>query len=561
MRILLICIFFAFVQPMVAQVNHTTFDLSRLENSVKQGDLQASIHLVETFFHQHGYSQHDSLVWSIEPHTTLYNYYNPSYINPVIFISAYPTKKQVWEYWGMWSKYITNDRFNARKYFKSSKRALRMAKYNVLMILSHEYGHHLADRYGVKPNVLNAHEFVADLASMALVESFPHGSELHEMQEEYTRLLTHLNALVDDASRFNGIEQNLFQDQSYPPVVFPKDTVLMTQYASAYFVRRIYLHSHNNPPKSDDLFDSLLRTRLKPYGLPRVSNVRSISSFSVVSPFDYTATTSWSRSITRYRARGGASVEELKAFGFDANGQPVHLSAVWPRKQIKEGILPIELTTATGKLLYRWHCQWDSTQSVSRIKWHGFQVNVKTNELTLLTSGVGANGERSFMLYESQEESFTLKSRPLPGDLQVGNHQLMHSDGRHLLLLNNKAVAGEKHQFYAVEVDMKMGIHHEEFLFEVPGSETWTSGWSAWFNSTSEGVLAKDQFLFLYRNGEIKIASGTGLEGNKQGGAQEFYLPKAVFLGPNTIGLIDLLPPEGDNRNRPVYFIREMRFD
>lgn len=558
----LLLIFFALISyPIIAfGQKHSTYDYNQLEATIRQGDVRGTIHQVESFFTERGYSPQDSLVWSIEPHTTLYNYYDPSYVNPVIFISNYPVKKEVWDYWNMWSRYITDGRFKPKKYFKNAKQARLMANYNVLMLLSHEYGHHLADRYGVKPGLLNAHEFNADLASIALVESFPKQSDLSRLQEKYIELIKHLNNLVDIDNRFPVLKTNLYIDQSRPTVVYPKDTALMAQYASAYFVRRIFFHENSNPHRAEKQLDSILRVQFRAWNYPSLVNVTALTTATYTSMFDYDANTSWRRSIIGYGSREGKRVEELRTYGFDTEGTPICVSAVWPREQIARAIIPIEVRSLSGALLYRWYCSWDTTRQLSGVKWHGFQLDVKSKRFSILVGEKDRVGEQRFVLYTSVEDSLYLKPIRLPKEMRPLNYRLMRVQDHKVLLLASEFGTKGMHQYACFDVDLKVDTLHRQFLFELPGPDTWLGNWTADFQSSEIGIIAREQFLLKWENGSLTRVSGTGLPGNKGNAAIEFYLPGALFMGEDGIGMIDFLPPEGTKRNRPILFLRRISY-
>jgi len=95
---------------------------------------------------------------------SIYNYYD----NLEIVVSQFPAKNRVWDYWQNWSDGLTNGAWSPRKHFKSKRRALEMANFHTLMMLCHELGHHLAQRYDVERAELNCKEYQADLACVSL---------------------------------------------------------------------------------------------------------------------------------------------------------------------------------------------------------------------------------------------------------------------------------------------------------------------------------------------------------------------------------------------------------
>ena len=62
------------------------------------------------------------------------------------------------------------------------------------------------------------------------------------LQESYNRLMLEINSNIPSKNRFSFLKADLHKYCDAIPVVFPEDSTLMPQYASAYFERRKFLH-------------------------------------------------------------------------------------------------------------------------------------------------------------------------------------------------------------------------------------------------------------------------------------------------------------------------------
>ncbi|MFT5512278.1 MAG: hypothetical protein ACI8SE_000676 [Bacteroidia bacterium] len=364
-----------------------------LHIAIKSNNFEETTELLERFYTSYDLSISHKLRWHKDSPFALYNYYNERYHVPGIAGSDFPTQSETWAYWENWSKHLIDSKWNARTFLKNEKQALEMAQYNVMMLMSHELGHHIEHRHGVCSKNLNCHEYTADMVSMALIASFPEKSKLAKYQDRYLSLIRDINNSVADSSRFDALDLDIHAQCDCIDVVFPKDSSLMAQYASAYFARRLMLDSNNRLKTSEEIVDSIFRTsqNLWDKWYPRLQAKSNIvletQNHSKMSEEDndiyaYNKILSW----------GNDWIYNINTVGYDDSGAVFTMHFEWPEKQIKRALISFPIIDKNENKYFNWYYYPDSTTAVTDFKFLGFAATDVRKDFAFLTYEEDAAG-------------------------------------------------------------------------------------------------------------------------------------------------------------------------
>jgi len=526
-RCLLICCFFANSYCISAQ----NYNEATLEKSICSGNWQGTIKQLELFFRGYEVSVHDSLNWHTEHFTNLINYYNNSRLSPAIVVSDFPSRDSVWEYWQNWSDLLTNSNWDPKKSFKSKKEATRLAQYNVLMLLSHELGHHLVHRYRKNKGGLNCQEYLADLASMALISSFRKNGYLSKLQSKYLILINEINSSIPLDSRFDNISFNLHNNCDSLRVVYPADSSLMPQYASAYFVRRLYMDSSWGYHSAKEMIEEIYLEKHKSWlELYPSSNLKANLQGRYTNLFEYDDFLQNQRSLARWKGQK-SYISEYSGYAFTNEEIAVCWNAYIPADD-NCGSAVISVRSLDGLLINNWVVRPGELVD-NRVVDIDVWINGKSNDLHMLVH-YRYSEKDSLVLYSSNGSS-VLISNLLFVTLNQGRYDLVSVTDSEAVILKSDISERGNIQFKEIRIDKSAYKIEESDLFKVDISNAYTTYWEASANEHKEYLVAINGYLISCKNKEINTVAGTGIMGYKLD-LKEFSYPRALSnLGGNVL--------------------------
>lgn len=536
---------------------YSQFDENKLYKAVKKGDWNGTTDQLERYFDDLGVSIHDSLLWIPKKPQTLYNYYDSRLKYPGIVAARYPSRKEIWDYWNYWSAKLTDSTWNAKKYFGSKSKAKKMAYYNVLMLLSHELGHHLADRQNVTPKNLNCHEYVADMASIALIMGYSDESKFKLLQESYNRLMLEINSNIPSKNRFSFLKADLHKYCDAIPVVFPEDSTLMPQYASAYFERRKFLHKDFGYKNPRELVKEVFLTNhmsfLRKY---KRLNTDCLLRNDVVEPFRHPSTIAFQRGIDQMLFRENR-VYEVNGYYLDAKRAPMNYKMIIPSNLVKGSLVNLELSDWEGKLHYRWHYYPKETRSIIDIEGYGIVCDQADGKINMLTIEEDKNKTELF-LYRNQA-GLRLKKEALNIVADEGRFNLLQADGNDLRILKSAFEPDSVLRFYLIDYDIRKKKAKGELVFEYEGASSNFVHWVADQGPDESLYLALEQYLLKIKGTTVKTIGGTGIQGNKHKGnsttLSEFGYARDLHFSAKGVRMIDERIESNSERN--TLFLRD----
>jgi hypothetical protein len=213
------------------------------------------------------------------PFTEIVNFYDNSSVS--ISVAAMPTPSQVESYWANWNRVLANGKWNSKKFFRNKQEMYTLARYNVLVLTAHEYGHYFDFRYNVsgyqstgfglssgKP--LNCTEYLADKFAVAFINHLSSEKRFAALRGRYLALITSFNSSIPAKNRivstsFEQLEKNCSSIKIAQNGVTSNGEVskeFFRSYVSAYFARHRALLGHKNFPSLPNLIQQTLTSRL-----------------------------------------------------------------------------------------------------------------------------------------------------------------------------------------------------------------------------------------------------------------------------------------------------------
>ncbi|MCB0734998.1 MAG: hypothetical protein KDC76_10465, partial [Bacteroidetes bacterium] len=368
------------------------------------------------------------LEWHESDLNQLYNYYDSRFTNPSIFVSTYPTKKNVWTYWQFWSDALTNGSWNPRKHFKSKRAALQMARYNVLLLMAHEFGHHLAERFDVERSPLNCKEFDADRVAYALASDLEHEKSFNGYLSRYRQLLTAINAHIPSEHRFHFSDTtNLIESCSSIAVQYPSDTIQMLQYASAYFARWDFMITTKMNP--DDVFSQLLWQNDREFRkkFPQITNGSVLSETEFTDHFRADFDYRFKRGVKLLGSWGESddNIALLNSYGIDSSGNVFNVQ-VNANKYVSPGDLwDVRCYDTTGNLRAFWITSPPITDTFQYLEIESVAIQSVGDDLMLLVSMYNTYDQRDQRLFMLVPDAYKVRlnwieiSATLPNNIRV----------------------------------------------------------------------------------------------------------------------------------------------
>lgn len=539
---LLICLFLCST-CFKSSAKNKSFD-KLLYEAIRSNDYNRTTELLEWHFRSNGLSISERLYWNQASPFALYNYYNNNAKRPVISVSRYPTKYQLSTYWKTWSKHLTQSNWDPDSFFKNQKDAMTMAQYNILMLLSHELGHHLAHRHNIKMEPLNCHEYLADMASMSVVASFPEKSKMATLQNRYLELMASINNAIPASDRFDVQELDIHANCECVPVEYPRDSSQMSQYASAYFVRRLMLANNPRFKTSEAICDSIFKKFQLGWEnkYPRLS--AQIIGYEVAedrtrmgdagsSIYDIYAIQMW----------GAERIHRVNSSGYTDSGELYTVQLNWPEKMVKDGLQNVRILNQNGSHYFDWHYYPDTTEVVEYLTFMGFVGTDVRKDFSFLTYEEDVSGNGHYCLY-SQSRGYLLKKEILHIE------EVLHKDGDCQLFSVDKGsiviYANGNHAFTKTSYNRDLRIYNTETLFQLGLTYDKEDIFEdRLITSTKDGNIFfySDNYVMLWDGKSISTVVGSGVKGvnfvDQLNGINEFENIQAIHFDKGVLTVYD----------------------
>lgn len=421
---------------------------------------------------------------------------------------------------------------------------MAMAQYNVLMLLSHELGHHLAHRQNIKMEPLNCHEYIADMASMSVVASFPEKSKMATLQNRYLELMASINNAIPASDRFETQGLDIHNHCDCIPVKYPKDSSQMSQYASAYFVRRAMLANNPRYKTSTEISDSIFRKYQvfweKKY--PRiptqiigleVTEDRTRMSDEGSSVYDIYTIEMWSAD----------RIHRVNSVGYSDSGRLFTVRMNWPERVTTEGLLNVTIFDADGNHYFDWHYYPDTTSVVSQLRFMGFVGADIRKDFSFLTYEEDHVGNGSYCLY-TKKRGYTLQREKLEISEMLhkyGDCQLISVDDVFIKIYGNG-----NHHFTETIYNRKLKTYQTKVLFDLGLTYDVADVFEdRLISSTSDGniVFYSDHYIMFWDGSSIKTIAGSGVQGGNiidgNRGINEFENVQALYFSKGILTVYD----------------------
>ncbi len=487
----------------------------RLYSAIKSSDFEGTTVILESYFLSQDLSVSPDLYWYKDSPFALYNYYNNVYHRPIITVSAFPADSQTKQYWNTWSKHLTQSKWKPDDFFSNEKEAKALAQYNVLMLMSHELGHHLAQRHSVKYENLNCNEYIADMASMCLIASFSPKSKLARLQNRYLALLKSINNAVEDSEQFTIVNRDIHQNCDCISVQYPKDSSQMAQYASAYFVRRAMLGANTNFQSVSAIRDSIFKINQHHWEqkyprmlstLTAVKETKNPVRMGELGKTEYllNAMDRWHDDVD--------NVHNIGKVGFSDSGDIYYVRFDWPERMIKGGLQNVHLFDENGNYYFTWHYYPESTEIIPRLKFMGFVGSDLRKDFAFLTFEEDTSDVGRYCLY-TQHDGFFLQKQIL------GIKENLHGTGDCRLTTSSNGVtinSNGYNQFTQTVYSVETGLYNIDTLFQLGLTYSGTSKYEDRLCASSSGdytAFYSDNYIMIWDGKKLQTLAGTGVEG------------------------------------------------
>ncbi|HEX8832631.1 MAG TPA: hypothetical protein VF719_00445 [Abditibacteriaceae bacterium] len=202
----------------------------------------------------------------IKPYTDIINMYDHYKIS--IDIAAMPTPAQSEAYWKNWSHVLTRDKWNYKKFFRNRKEMHALARYNVIILTAHEYGHYFDYRYNINHTTyeygtslmnapLNCTEYFADKFAVAFIHYLAGDNRFAALRTRYYQLINSFNASIPKENRVKFLSFEQLEGSCGEIDLLANgrnddgsvNNFFFRTYASAYFTRhKALLDRKKSPP-------------------------------------------------------------------------------------------------------------------------------------------------------------------------------------------------------------------------------------------------------------------------------------------------------------------------
>lgn len=215
-----------------------------------------------------GAKSYPALQLEIKDLTEVINDYNAMY--KTISVSRMPKMEEAKIYWENWSKVLAKDNFKQDKFFRDDRERFLIANFNSLVLMLHEYGHYLDDRYELRnfssANALNCGEYFADKFAITAINHLSQDERFAKLRTRYIELIKNFDESIPTENRFKNVNYELLKSDCSsikmegnglnPDGSLNYD--FFRRYASAYFNRHQLMLADENYPKLGELIENEL---------------------------------------------------------------------------------------------------------------------------------------------------------------------------------------------------------------------------------------------------------------------------------------------------------------
>lgn len=279
-----------------------------------------------------------------------------------ISVSRMPNLPESKIYWENWSKVLAKGNFDYEKFFRNERERFILANFNSLVLMAHEYGHYLDDRYQryqSKDQPLNCGEYFADKFAVAVINHLARDERFDELRRRYLELIRTFNQSLPKKNQiriadYETLRNNCTAVKIAGNGVNPDgslDFEFFRTYASAYFNRHQLMLADTNYPSLSALIEADLT---EPYfasikhSAEKVT-VRTIGEFKIeFEPelFDYDFESLLQNESNSPKLNQTSQTQSA----IDHKGEIVHLRANWRGEKAVWQNLKIEYLDAEKKI-------------------------------------------------------------------------------------------------------------------------------------------------------------------------------------------------------------------
>lgn len=509
--------------------------IEKFQVPFENGDWKATVEFLEDYCVNHGVSVSQNLEWHPVSTLNLYNFYNESSFYPAIVVSNYPTKDSIWLYWNNWSETLTGGMWSPKEFFKNKKEAKLLAHYNVLMLLSHEMGHHIAQRYSIRNKHLNCFENLADLASMSLVKDLEKQSYFKTLQDRYMDLLHSINEGVSADYRFTNEVNYTTGFCEEMDVKYPADTVSMIQYASAYFVRRQHLHNQFINMDAKQILESVfMQEQVKWFEKSPVVNSNMSIVKQMSNMFEYPVQIDQDMSINRFLFQ--PQVDALSGYTLSSSQTGYHWKTLVPKDQCEKTVITFDASFVNGKPYNQWYFKCSKEQMIRSTKILSFVIDESTTKPTILLEEIDSSRTKVYSILSS-DTGFYLKKTYL--NLRESSVvRIIGVEGEVVKLLQQIELSDSTSKVTEVRYSLldNRGIM-DRVIAIVPLSATKNGIVHATVLGNTY-YMSVGYYIIQVKDGIVGTIAGSGLFGNRLE-LKEVRLPKAIFANEGEVLVLD----------------------
>jgi hypothetical protein len=253
-------------------------EVGKIYQLLENSDSRGTFEFLTDLFEKNGASvfigakSYPALQLQLKDLTEVINDYS-SYEN-TINVSRMPKFDEAKIYWENWSKVLAKDNFKQDKFFRDDRERFLMANFNSLILMSHEYGHYLDDRYDFNhfssANPLNCGEYYADKFAIAVINELAQDERFGKLRNRYIELIKKFNESLPSENRFENVNYELLKSDC-GSIKMEGNGVnsdgslnydFFRRYASAYFNRHQLMLADEKYPKLAEVIENELT---KPY--------------------------------------------------------------------------------------------------------------------------------------------------------------------------------------------------------------------------------------------------------------------------------------------------------
>ncbi len=161
---------------------------SEVRLAIEEGNTARCFNAIREIYASFGVEFNDALTLVEQPSLEMLSYYSPD--SETITLSKFLGKGGGRAYWQNWSHLMSNDTWNIDQVFRNEREMDLLGNYAIMGILAHEFGHYVAEHYGMNSDFCHDELKADELAIHVLNELARGDKQLKKWRQRYYEVVT-----------------------------------------------------------------------------------------------------------------------------------------------------------------------------------------------------------------------------------------------------------------------------------------------------------------------------------------------------------------------------------